>query len=98
MDIIELIKSVILGGGATVIATQLLKQEWVPIPFEKYPRLTAAAISLISAGVAVYQANGTIFNQEGVINWLTIGLGIMVVAVVVYTNIMKQLPDSKTVL
>lgn len=98
MDIIELVKSIILGGGATVIATQILKQNWVPVPFEKYPRLTAAIVSLISAGVAVYQTDGTIFNQTGVVNWLSIGVGVMVVAVVVYANIFKQLPDSKTVL
>lgn len=97
MDIVDIVKSVVLGGGATLIATQILKQDYIPLPFEKYPRLTSIVISLIAAAIAVWQTAGDLLTVGGLTNWLTVAGATFAVAAVTYKNI-KPLKGSDTTL
>lgn len=87
MDFMEFFKALILGGGATMVATSILKSNFIPLPFEQYPRLTAIAVSIVAASIAVYQADQTIFNRQGLVEWLSLIVGIAATAMVTYKAI-----------
>lgn len=57
MDATTVINSILLGGGGTLIATQILKSSYVKIPFQKHPRSTTAVVSLAASAIAEYQAH-----------------------------------------
>lgn len=90
MDLIEIFKAVILGGSATVIATQIMKWNVIPIPADKYPKVVAAITALIAAGVSVYQYDQTILTVGGFWNWITVAVGTLIVAAITYNNIVKR--------
>lgn len=81
-----LFQSILLGGGATLVATQILKSKYIPIGFEKYPRTTAAVISLIASVVIEYQA-GVILDFHNLPNLAAIFVGTLLVAISTYNHL-----------
>lgn len=48
--------SIVYALAATIV-TQVLKSEYVRVPFEKHPRLTAIGVSAVASLVALWQSN-----------------------------------------
>lgn len=89
MDAQALLTSVLAGGGATVVATEILKSKYVPVAFEKYPRATAVVVSLVSAVIAEYQA-GVNIDLHNVAQLAAVFVGTVFVAVSVYDHLVKK--------
>lgn len=84
----NIFQQILLGGGATLIATQILKSDYIPVQFEKYPRATTVVVALISALIAEYQA-GALMNYHNIASLGTIFVGTLLVAITVYNQIAK---------
>jgi hypothetical protein len=80
------VQYILLGGGATLVGTQILKSKYIPIQFEKYPRTTAAVVSLIAAVVTIYQAHIAI-NLNSMANLAAAFVGILLVAISTYNHL-----------
>ena len=91
MDNQVFINSILVGGGATLIATQVLKSKLIPVQFQKYPRSTAAVLSLVAAIVAEYQAGLTV-NIHDTPTLVGLFVGTLWVAISVYNHL--QLKSS----
>lgn len=91
---VQLIISIIVGGGASTYITQLLKQPFIKIPAEKHPVPTAAVISLIG-GVLVLLASGVSFDVKNLPAFAASWLGALLIAVFTYNQTRKGLPSGK---
>lgn len=80
--------AILLSGTAVVIATQIMKLRVIPIPVQKYPRLTAAIASGVAALVSLYNSSVN-FVVDSVWGWLALAIGTYIVAAVAYNNIVK---------
>ena len=93
MDLVNLFQVIIMGGFATTIATKILTSDLVKIPFEKYKRLTALAVSFLSSGVALYQQGLNVASLHVIASsWqsiATVVLGVFVTSAIVYNNILR---------
>ena len=89
MNPIDFLQVVIAGGAATAIATQILKGDYVPADFQRYPRLTAAGVSLVSAAVALY-VNNYSFVLSSLGDYLTVSALIFLIAATTYNFVLKQ--------
>lgn len=76
----------LLSGGATVIATQILKSKLIPIQFEKYPQWTAAGVSLIASIIVELQAHIAI-NVHNLAALASLFVGTLWVAISVYNHL-----------
>ena len=85
------LNSILVGGGATLLATQILKSKYIPIQFQKYPRTTAAVVSLIAAVVSEYNS-GTSVNLHDLPTLTALFVGTLWVAINVYNHL--QLKSS----
>lgn len=85
---ISVIGAVLLSGTAVVVATEIMKLKVIPIPVEKYPRLTAAIASGLAALISLYNSsvNFVVTNWVG---WLCLAVGTYLIAAVAYNNIVK---------
>lgn len=91
MDFFEVTKYIIAGGFVTTLVTEIAKSPYLAwIHAEKYPRFTAAAVSL-GATIWAYINQGltwTVFWS----NWVTsveIFAGVLLVATLTYTQVLK---------
>lgn len=80
--------AILLSGAATVIATQIMKLKVIPLPVQKYPRLTAAIVAGLSALAALYNSSVN-FVVDSFVGWLALAIGTYIVAAVAYNNIVK---------
>lgn len=78
----------VLAGVAVSYATQVLKSQFVPVQFQKYPRLTAAVASLVASVVVVWQQNVP-FSSLEVVDWVKVVLSILLVAAIAYNTLVK---------
>ncbi len=95
MNTVMLIQSLIVGGTATALATELLKSPYIPVPAQKYPRVTALIVSIIASVVAVMQSG---FNATTLHSWtdgLALVCGTLIVSSVTYNQLIKG-ADPKT--
>lgn len=83
-----LLSGILLGGGASMLATQLLKSKFVPIQFEKYPRATAAIVSLIASIITEWQAN-VVINLHSLPSLGVVFVGTLWIAVSVYNHLLN---------
>lgn len=88
MDVQNLFSSILVGGGATVIATQLLKSKYIPIAFQNHPQWTAALVSLVAAIIAEWQA-GVSVDYHNLPNLAAVFVGTLWVAISVYNHLRK---------
>lgn len=78
--------AILLSGSAVVAATEIMKLKIIPIPAQKYPRLTAAVASFIAAGIALYNSSVN-FVVDSPAGYLALAIGTYIVAAVAYNNI-----------
>lgn len=86
MDSLSLLTSILVGGGATMVATQILKSKYIPIPAERYPQATAVTVSLISSIIAEYQA-GISVDIHNISGLATVFVGTLWIAISVYNHL-----------
>src|ERR1035437_6846409 len=91
MNIFDLVSSILIGGCATVTATQILKSKYIPVPAQKYPCETAAVVALVSAVIAVWQS-GISVNVHDAASLVAVFVGTLWVAVSVYNNLKPVTP------
>lgn len=89
MDLLEFIQSSLLAGAATTLATQILKSPAIPIPAQHHPKLTAVIVSMVAAGMVVYQGVHNSYATFDVLEWATVSIATLLIAVVTYNNIVK---------
>lgn len=94
--IVSLLGGVLVGGGATIIATQLLKSKYIPIGFEKHPQWTAGAVSLIASVVAEWQA-GVAASVHNLWSLGAVFVGTLWVAISVYNHLKDNSPSVPSV-
>lgn len=91
MDVNTLIITILSGGLATTIATQILKSSAIAVEFQKYPRLTAGVISVIATLVAFQSQHfdfTTVLHSPGLA--ATIAGGIWLISASTYNHIIKR--------
>lgn len=88
MDVIKIFETIIAGGFATTIATNILNSNLIPIPFQRNKRLTAFGVSVIATLVALYQQGIRDFSADWTCN-LAILLGVFITSAVTYNNISR---------
>lgn len=90
METITLFQSILVGGVATTLATQILKSPIVTfIKAEKYPRLTALVVSVIAA-VATIANQGLSLKSLAVIDVATVVVGTLLVAAATYNHLLRD--------
>lgn len=90
--------SIVIGGTATSVLTELFKLPVVPVAAKKYPRATASVLSFLSAVVAVL-----IQGSISIEHWATLlatAAGTFLIAVLTFKSALKGLatnvPDEPT--
>lgn len=91
MDLSSLL--IAIGGGGLVasVVTELLKQPLVPIAFEKFPRVTAYVLSVISSVVVLVNQGYTL--EAVTENWVTLlsaGALTFLTSVLAYNYVVKK--------
>lgn len=89
MDLLSFIQTVLLTGVATTMATELLKTKLIPIPAERNPRLTAIIVSVLASAFVVWQNIVTTFTGFSLLDWATVAIGTLLVAISTYNNLLK---------
>lgn len=95
MQVIEFLQVILVGGFATTLAVQLLKSNFIPVQFQKYPRLTAFGASIVATGIAVWQkceslVQGCQALVTQPLDYAAAVAGIFLIAVVAYNNILRD--------
>lgn len=88
LNTIHIFETIIGGGIATTIGTNILNSKLIPIPFQKNKRLTAFVVSVIATFVALYQQGVRDFSADWSCN-LAILLGVFLTSAITYNNISK---------
>lgn len=81
-----ILSGILLGGGATMLAVQILKSKLIPISFENHKRATAAVVSLIASVITEEQAGVTI-NIHNLPSLGVLFVGTLWIAVSVYNHL-----------
>lgn len=94
-QVINFIQVLLVGGFATTIAVQFLKSNFIPVQFQKYPRLTAFGVSILATVVAVWQqcqnvvaGCQTLLQQP--LDYVAATIGIFLVAIVTYNALLRD--------
>lgn len=91
MNGFTLLTGILVGGTATTLAVQLLKSKIIPVAFEKHPRWTAAAVSVIATVISMAQAGITVENiGTDWLTWIAMGAGTLLVATSTYNNLVTK--------
>lgn len=72
---IELTLAVVVSGIGVAGLTQVLKDYRIPIPAEKYPRATAAGLSILATLISLYTLDMNLLLDSA---WEYIGLGLSI--------------------
>ena len=92
MNQANIIYSIILGGTASSALTELLKLPFIPVAAQRFPRITALVLSIISAVVAFLVQNVPI---TGNIQQLTFtAVGAFLVSAITYNQALKGLSTN----
>lgn len=93
--IIQLFSALFLSGAATTAATQIGKMGFIPLPVQKYPRVSAAITSVIATLVAVYSSNLNLVVHSF---WeiASFAVGVFILSTITYNNVIKTNDDSVT--
>lgn len=90
--LINYIYSVIIGGTASSLVTELAKLPVVPVAAKKFPRTTAAVLSFLSAVVALL-VQGTLTIQH----WsqlIATATGAFIISVMTFKSALKGLSTN----
>lgn len=88
-DAIKMFETIISAGVVTSLATNFLKSPLVKIPFNKYKRMTALGVSIISTFIALYQQGVRDFSADWRYN-IVVLIGVFITSAITYNNILKQ--------
>lgn len=86
--------SMIVAGVSVSVATNILKSNMIPIPAEQYPRLTAAALSVVGSVVAIYLSD----SSPALNSWYDYAaftVGVLIVSAVTYQALLKDRTAKK---
>ena len=91
MNIVTIIGSVILSGGATAYLTELLKSPLIKVPAERFPRTVSFVLSVVASGLA-FAANGVNFMSIGSdwVAWATVSFATFLVATITYNQAIRE--------
>ncbi len=92
MDIVNVVYSIIIGGTASSALTELLKLPFIPIAATKYPRITAAILSTLSAVVS-FLLQGANFGTD-LPQLLTTATGAFLVSAMTYNQALRGLATN----
>jgi hypothetical protein len=87
--IVTFFSAMMTSGVAVSIATQMMKSDLVPIPAQKYPRITAAVVS-IGGVVGAMFATGADLSASSIMDWIGITAGILVTSAITYEVLLKK--------
>ena len=91
-NVMQVILTILTGGYATSYLTEFLKLSFIKIPAERYPRITATVVSLITAVVAVL-AQGLTFGND-LFAMAGVGVGIFIISSAIYNSALKGLKTN----
>lgn len=91
-----LLNTVLIGGVATAVVTELLKHPAVAFPAQKFPRLTALVLSVVASVIAVWQTGFDYTQVTGWAGWIVMVLGIFLISAATYRAVLKSRKDSDT--
>lgn len=91
-QVVNFFYSILIGGTATSVLTELLKLPVVPIAAQKFPRATAAILSFLSSAVAVV-IQGTMSIQHWA-QLIATAAGTFLVAVLTFRAALKGLSSN----
>ena len=87
--IVTFFSAMMTSGVAVSIATQMMKSDLVPVPAQKYPRITAAVVS-IGGVVGAMFATGADLSMSSIMDWVGITAGILVTSAITYEMLIKK--------
>ena len=97
--VIEIVKQIITlgslaiaGGMITSVFTEILKWQYIIIPASKYPKITAAVISLIVSAFGVLSLQQFVFDTW--VSWVIVGGATLFSAVKSYDWVLKGLYEK----
>jgi hypothetical protein len=94
--LVKLFMALIASGVATSYATELLKLRIVPIPAQRYPRITNAVVSLIATFISLYVGHVN-FIFTSWIEIVAFALGVYVLSAITYHHVVAgTLPAEAT--
>lgn len=88
------IMTIITSGTATTYLTELLKLPQIKIPAEKYPRITAAVLSVITAVITMLIAGISIIHGQPVVYTVGEIAGAFFLSSSLYRSAVKGLPTN----
>jgi len=89
MDTASLAQVAILSGTAVTLVTEILKSKYIPIPAQKYKRITALVLSFGASAYAVGSYDQVNFTTLSWQSLVSLGLLTFLVSSVTYTQIVK---------
>lgn len=79
-----------IAAAATTLATQILKSKYIPIPAQKYPRITAAIVALGASLFAVYQTGYDITSStSNLTQFVAFVFATLLIASATYNNLLR---------
>lgn len=84
--IIQLFSVLVISGAGTTVATQILKLRFIPVPVTRYPRFTAAVVSVIASLVAAYNSDLNLLLNSG-FQLFAFMVGVFIVSAITYNSI-----------
>lgn len=91
---VQIFSALIVSGASVAIATQILKLDWFPVAVEKYPRITSAVLSVISAVITVY-VSGINFVFTSLFDYIGFTVGTALLSAFTYKTILKGTVPTK---
>lgn len=88
MDLQTFIQSAVVGGGATSLATELLKSKYIPVQAQKYPRITAAIVSVVASGIFIWHTQAHPPTSDWKL-WVALAAATLITAADTYNHILK---------
>lgn len=86
--LVTLFTALIISGAGVTLATEILKMNFIPIPAERYPQVTAAIASVIAAVIVAFTSALTLPIAGG-LEWAGFALGVYLLAAMIYNHIVR---------
>lgn len=88
-QIVNISGLVLAGGLITSLFTELLKFDVIKVPAQKYPKTTAAVISLLLSAIAVFALNVLVFDTLA--SWFILAGASLLTAIKSYDWVLKDI-------
>lgn len=80
--------AMLLSGVVVALATEVLKLKWIPLPVQKYPRISAVVASLLASVICLYNSSVN-FVINSWVGWLALAVGTLIVSAITYNQLIK---------